>query len=34
MSEPKRLNGVLAPVVTPFKNDLSPDPERLARHCR
>jgi 4-hydroxy-tetrahydrodipicolinate synthase len=28
------LAGVLAPVVTPFKADLSPDAERLARHCR
>lgn len=29
----QRLAGVFAPVVTPFKADLSPDPERLARHC-
>ena len=26
--------GVLAPVLTPFKHDLAPDPERLLRHCR
>jgi 4-hydroxy-tetrahydrodipicolinate synthase len=25
---------VLAPVVTPFKADLSPDPERLIAHCK
>src|SRR5437868_1754053 len=29
-----RIKGVLAPVVTPFKADLSPDAERLAGHCR
>ena len=29
-----RLSGVLAPVVTPFKPDLSPDPARFVRHCR
>jgi len=28
------LRGVLAPVVTPFRRDLSPDPQRLVRHCR
>ena len=28
------LRGVFSPVVTPFRADLSPDPERLARHCR
>jgi 4-hydroxy-tetrahydrodipicolinate synthase len=33
-SEPPRLGGVLAPVLTPFQQDLSPDPERLVRHCR
>ena len=31
---PSRISGVLAPVVTPFRPDLSPDPERFARHCR
>jgi 4-hydroxy-tetrahydrodipicolinate synthase len=29
-----RLRGVLAPVVTPFTNDLAPDPERFVQHCR
>lgn len=29
-----RFHGVLAPVVTPFGDDLSPDPNRLIRHCR
>jgi len=28
------LRGVLAPVVTSFKADLSPDPERFIRHCK
>lgn len=32
MSE--RIRGVLAPVVTPFKNNLSPDRERFVRHCQ
>ncbi len=30
----KRIEGVLAPVVTPFRKDLSPDPDRFAAHCR
>jgi 4-hydroxy-tetrahydrodipicolinate synthase len=29
-----RITGVLSPVVTPFKADLSPDPERFVRQCR
>ena len=29
-----RPRGVLAPVLTPFHSDLSPDARRLARHCR
>ncbi|MDW8469370.1 MAG: dihydrodipicolinate synthase family protein [Burkholderiales bacterium] len=29
-----RLEGVLAPVITPFRRDLSPDPDRFVRHCR
>jgi 4-hydroxy-tetrahydrodipicolinate synthase len=29
-----RLRGVLAPVLTPFHADLSPDARRLARYCR
>src|SRR6266550_6827896 len=32
MSE--RIRGVLAPVVTPFRADLSPDRERFIRHCQ
>jgi len=34
MHDTTRLKGVLAPVVTPFKTDLSPDPERFIAHCR
>jgi 4-hydroxy-tetrahydrodipicolinate synthase len=34
VSTNERITGVLSPVVTPFKADLSPDPERLVRHCR
>ena len=30
----QRIRGVLAPVVTPFKADLSPDRQRLMAHCR
>jgi 4-hydroxy-tetrahydrodipicolinate synthase len=30
----QRLRGVLSPVVTPFKPDYSPDPQRLVRHCK
>jgi 4-hydroxy-tetrahydrodipicolinate synthase len=30
----QRLRGGLAPVVTPFKDDLSPDPQRFIRHCQ
>jgi 4-hydroxy-tetrahydrodipicolinate synthase len=30
----KRIRGVLAPVVTPFKADLSPDKELFIGHCR
>src|SRR3989338_6236777 len=29
-----RIQGVLCPVVTPFRRDLSPDPERYVRHCK
>ena len=25
---------MLAPVVTPFKDDLSPDPQRFIAHCK
>ena len=34
MSESNRLSGVLCPVVTPFKPDLTVDSGRLERHCR
>jgi 4-hydroxy-tetrahydrodipicolinate synthase len=31
---PQRIRGVLAPVLTPFKADLSPDRQRFIRHCQ
>jgi 4-hydroxy-tetrahydrodipicolinate synthase len=34
MPLPERFSGVLAPVITPFHKDLSPDAERLVAHCR
>jgi len=34
MTAAKRITGVLAPVVTPFKRDLSPDHDRYVRHCK
>ena len=34
MTTKDRITGVLSPVVTPFKADLSPDPERFVRQCR
>ena len=34
MSNPNRIRGVLSPVVTPFRADLSPDPQRFIAHCR
>jgi 4-hydroxy-tetrahydrodipicolinate synthase len=30
----QHIRGVLSPVVTPFRPDLTPDPERFVRHCR
>jgi len=30
----RRITGVLSPVVTPFRQDLSPDRDRLLAHCR
>ena len=30
----QRIRGVLSPVVTPFKSDLSPDKERFIAHCK
>jgi 4-hydroxy-tetrahydrodipicolinate synthase len=34
MNDSHRITGVLSPVVTPFKADLAPDPERFVRQCR
>src|SRR5262245_21934423 len=34
MKTVKPFAGVLAPVLTPFRQDLVPDPERFVRHCR
>jgi 4-hydroxy-tetrahydrodipicolinate synthase len=34
MTQAQRIRGVLAPVVTPFNRDLSPDPERLIAQCK
>ena len=34
MADSSRIKGVLAPVVTPFKPDLSIDKQRLVAHCR
>src|ERR1035437_3706217 len=31
---PKGLGGVWAPAITPFRQNLSPDPERFVRHAR
>jgi 4-hydroxy-tetrahydrodipicolinate synthase len=33
-SKVKRIEGVLSPVVTPFRKDYAPDEERFVRHCR
>ena len=33
-TSPKRIEGVLSPVITPFKRDLSPDTDRFVKHCR
>ena len=30
----QRITGVLAPVVTPFRADYTPDAERFVRHCK
>ena len=30
----KRIEGVLSPVITPFRRDYAPDEERFVRHCR
>ena len=34
MIDGARIQGVLAPVVTPFRADFSPDKERFIAHCR
>jgi 4-hydroxy-tetrahydrodipicolinate synthase len=34
LSKVKRIEGVLSPVITPFRQDYSPDEERFVRHCR
>ncbi len=34
MPQPEKMSGVLSPVVTPFRKDLSPDADRLVRQCR
>ena len=34
MIQRARIRGVLAPVVTPFKADLSPDEQRFVAHCK
>ena len=34
MAKRQRIEGVLSPVVTPFKRDYAPDAERFVRHCR
>ena len=33
-SRVKRIEGVLSPVITPFRKDYSPDAERFVAHCR
>src|SRR3981189_1113129 len=34
MSKVQRIEGVLSPVMTPFKKDYAPDADRFVRHCR
>ncbi|HWY52057.1 MAG TPA: dihydrodipicolinate synthase family protein [Chthoniobacterales bacterium] len=34
MIQSARIRGVVAPVLTPFKTDLSPDRERFIAHCK
>jgi 4-hydroxy-tetrahydrodipicolinate synthase len=34
MTQAQRIRGVLAPVVTPFNKDLSPDPKRFIAQCK
>jgi 4-hydroxy-tetrahydrodipicolinate synthase len=34
VNDTSRITGVLSPVVTPFRPDYAPDPERFVRQCR
>jgi 4-hydroxy-tetrahydrodipicolinate synthase len=34
MNQPQRIKGVLSPVITPFQEDLSPDPQRFIKQCQ
>ena len=34
MNDAVRISGVLSPVVTPFRRDYAPDPDRFVRQCR
>src|SRR5919204_6673472 len=34
LAKVKRIEGVLAPVITPFRKDYAPDAQRFVRHCR
>ena len=34
MTAPEKFTGVLTPVITPFKDDFSPDAERLLNQCK
>jgi 4-hydroxy-tetrahydrodipicolinate synthase len=34
MAKVKRIEGVLSPVITPFRRDYAPDAERFVRHCK
>ncbi len=34
MAAPERFSGVLTPVITPFDQDLNPDPQRLLNQCK
>ena len=34
MAAQNRIEGVLSPVITPFRRDLSPDADRFVKHCR
>ena len=34
VSKVKRIEGVLSPVVTPFRKDYAPDTDRFVKHCK